>query len=796
MVPVRSFALMVATGLLATACSDESIRPAPGAPGGGGSTSSGVGGADPDPIPPGPAEPLVVDSWWVVSVNQGFDPMPAVIDDGTMTVPTDGYLGLAWQQVVPGPEGQLIDASTDAIYAVAEIPIPEGHHVFARGDTVRSFVVDNAARVPGDFYHSRNIRVPLETAGSTALVVVSALGRRNTPEVELWSTRGEVELNLLDATVPDLVVGEQEALPFGVPLLVLEDEPALGLFAEVVENEHFERTERSYASLAPHAVSQLTFDLVPKAAWAEAEQTVEVVLRISGPTLDWDYERTLELTTRGATGAYRLTRRSKVDGSTQYMGVLPPTDPTVADPGLMLSLHGASVQAIGQAQAYSAKDWAYLVAPTNRRPFGFDWEEWGRLDALEALDFAMTRFGIDPSRVHLTGHSMGGHGSWHVGVHFAEHFGVIGPSAGWISFEEYTGPPHPTGPIGRARAASQTLDFVDNLAHETVYILHGSADDNVPVSHAQQMFSTLTPIVSDLTYHEEPGARHWWDLDDTEPGADCVDWEPMVDVMEQTTVDPLPLSFSWTTPGPWVSDGHSFVRVLSADSPMENVNVTSALNGSALDLTTTNVRGMQIEANALANAGITALTVDGEPVALEGAVVSLGETSGKRPEQYGPLNQVFHRPFCFVWDPEGPEAYRRHAAWLLSWWSVIGNGAGCGVPLTHALAAREDHNLVYLGVAPEDLLDAPTLPIDWSANGITVGGLSYEGAIAFVYPDGDRLAGFFATTSGQEHLLYRYMMFSSRSGMPDWLAWAEEGLVGTGFFDAEWQLEPAFSTGL
>lgn len=66
----------------------------------------------------------------------------------------------------------------------------------------------------------------------------------------------------------------------------------------------------------------------------------------------------------------------------------------------------------------------------------------------------------------------------------------------------------------------------------------------------------------------------------------------------------------------------------------------------------------------------------------------------------------------------------------------------------------------------------------------------------FVYPDGDRLAGFFAATAGSEYLLYRYLMFSSRSGMPDWLAWQDDGLVGTGFFDAEWQLEPAFSTGL
>ena len=56
-----------------------------------------------------------------------------------------------------------------------------------------------------------------------------------------------------------------------------------------------------------------------------------------------------------------------------------------AGQALFLSLHGASVEAIGQADAYSPKKWGPIVCPTNRRPYGFDWEEWGRWDALEVL---------------------------------------------------------------------------------------------------------------------------------------------------------------------------------------------------------------------------------------------------------------------------------------------------------------------------------------------------------------------------------------------------------------------------
>ena len=45
----------------------------------------------------------------------------------------------------------------------------------------------------------------------------------------------------------------------------------------------------------------------------------------------------------------------------------------------------AAVEAINQASSYEPKTWANIVCPTNRRPYGYDWEDWGRLDALEVL---------------------------------------------------------------------------------------------------------------------------------------------------------------------------------------------------------------------------------------------------------------------------------------------------------------------------------------------------------------------------------------------------------------------------
>src|SRR5262249_15891706 len=99
---------------------------------------------------------------------------------------------------------------------------------------------------------------------------------------------------------------------------------------------------------------------------------------------------------------------SGIDGSVQYYAVNPITrvPPKSAEerPALVLTLHGASVEAIGQADAYAAKSWAWIVAPTNRRPYGFDWEDWGRRDAMEVLGIAERTLDHDPHRVYLTGH--------------------------------------------------------------------------------------------------------------------------------------------------------------------------------------------------------------------------------------------------------------------------------------------------------------------------------------------------------------------------------------------------------
>src|SRR5262249_58825664 len=82
---------------------------------------------------------------------------------------------------------------------------------------------------------------------------------------------------------------------------------------------------------------------------------------------------------------HRRTFLSRIDGSVQYYSLVPAIPDAKTTPGLTLTLHGAAVEASGQAACFSRKNWTHTIAATNRRPYGFDWEDWGRLDALEVL---------------------------------------------------------------------------------------------------------------------------------------------------------------------------------------------------------------------------------------------------------------------------------------------------------------------------------------------------------------------------------------------------------------------------
>lgn len=736
-------------------------------------------------------QPQRVGVWMVGIVSDpANDPVLRAIEGGTFRFPATGTdaNGVTWTPVTPDASGSLGQYPQARVYAAARVILPEGRRILARAE--RAFeLYANGVPQPADIYGSRRMRVPLRTRVGENLIVLQGLGGRGPIEVELFSTSDEIVLNLADLTAPDPVAGDASELHLGVPVLNLSGAPVLDVTACVESTEEFERSCVTRPSLPEGAVTQVGFVLAPRAPFADPDRPVPVRLHLESPSLAFAYQRTVELKTAGAGAVFRRTFVSADDGSVQYYAVRPPVpfDPTRRY-ALVLSLHGAGVEAKGQADAYSPKDWAYVVAPTNRRPFGFDWEEWGHANGILALDDAMASLPIDPTRVYLTGHSMGGHGAWHLAVMHPGRFATTGPSAGWGSFYSYTGARRPTGPFGRARAHSDTLVYLSNLERRGAYVIHGERDDNVPVTEGRAMAAAAAQVTADVVYHEQPGAGHWWD-GNAAPGADCVDWPPLFDFMKGRALDPWETDFEFKSPSPAYSATHSFITLHSAKTPYRDLVVTSKRSGDRVDLTTQNVRSLEIDGRALRRRGIASIVVDGRAVELRDGTLGVGPAEGKRRSVGGPFNQVFHRPFCLIY-PDSGGAYAAYAAYLTSYWALYGNGSACALPRSRLTGAlRDRYNLVYLGLRAEEIGN-PSVPFDWSTGEVRFAGAPYPGAaLLFVFPQRGHLSAALVAPPGAERLLYAIVPFSSRAGLPDYLLWAAGGGLAAGFFDAEWRYD-------
>ncbi|MCC6444533.1 MAG: prolyl oligopeptidase family serine peptidase [Armatimonadetes bacterium] len=382
----------------------------------------------------------------------------------------------------------------------------------------------------GDMYAYGYVRLPvLLKPGTNHFLFHCQQGRLL---VRLIEPKPTAMLDVRDSTLPDLISG-QKTDTWGAVVVINTTEEPLGNLVLSAACGSAPAVRTRLPVVAPLGMRKVGFRLKGSAPAGEA--ACKVALRLTQGKKEAD-SASLDLRVRRAGQTYKTTFLSRMDGSVQYYAVNPmqPPYPNGLRPAVFLTLHGASVEAIGQADAYASKTWGYLVAPTNRRPYGLDWEDWGQLDAIEVLDMAARRFRADPARAYLTGHSMGGHGTWHVGQTYPDRFAAIGPSAGWLSFWSYRGTPRNSQPtdmdemLARGLNPSDTLSLAPNYARQGVYVLQGDADDNVPVTEARAMKERLTPFHRDFEYFEQPGAGHWWDSSD-EPGADCVDWPQMFD---------------------------------------------------------------------------------------------------------------------------------------------------------------------------------------------------------------------------------------------------------------------------
>lgn len=592
------------------------------------------------------------------------DSVEYALVSGAWAIPTEGDEVArpdggkeAWRRIGAGDDGVFRDRSLAAGWAVAivESPIDRVMLLDARGH--RSVYVNGEPRV-GDVYDLGTVTVPVALReGSNTLLFRSG---RGSLRARLLAAPPIAMLEARDPTLPDAIRGESEPLFAGVIVTNTTTDWLSGLRI-LATADGCTPVESAIPPIAPLASYKAPVRL-PLLATLSADR-VEVHLALVGASGEPVSDRVFALRVRDANQKQTRTFVSRIDGSVQYYAVTPPEGEPGAPAALVLTLHGASVEGAGQAAAYEPKPWAYIVAPTNRRPYGFDWEDWGRLDALEVLDLAGARFGADPARTYLTGHSMGGHGTWSLGTFFPGRFAAIAPSAGWRDFWSYAASPEPepdtavAAVLWRAANASRTLLMEQNLASMGVYILHGDADDNVPVTQARFMRERLGAFHPNFAYYEQAGAGHWW-------GNRCVDWPPLFEFLARNRLaspaEQRAIDFVTIDPGISATSGWATIEAQTVAREPSRIIARDTTPGGPIEVTTQNVTAASLDLSARDRPTPPEVRIDGQSVPYEGGVLriaraddggwvpGLRDLQHKHPVRNGPFKDAFRHNVLFV----------------------------------------------------------------------------------------------------------------------------------------------------
>jgi len=197
-------------------------------------------------------------------------------------------------------------------------------------------------------------------------------------------------------------------------------------------------------------------------------------------------------------GTHPRTYLSTLDDSKQPFNLFVPS---VAEekPGellpLVVVLHGKGATWESWFAAVPIREWAeqegYIVVAPHGRGNWFYLGQ-GERDLLDVLDEVQALVYVDPERIYLMGHSMGGWGTWHTACARPDLFAAIVPMSGWAP-----------------------LDLLGSLRHLPVLAIHGDADDAVPVDGTRQANARLGELRAaaggaefEHVYIELPGVGH------------------------------------------------------------------------------------------------------------------------------------------------------------------------------------------------------------------------------------------------------------------------------------------------
>jgi predicted esterase len=193
-------------------------------------------------------------------------------------------------------------------------------------------------------------------------------------------------------------------------------------------------------------------------------------------------------------GDFKKAYLSKLDNTLQPYRVYVPSSYDGSKPyPLVIALHGMGGDENSYFEAYNkgafkaeAERHGYIVAcPKGRKPASMYIGDAER-DVLDVMEEMKRAYRIDPDRIYMTGHSMGGFGTWSIAMNHPDLFAALAPVAGGV-----------TNPAGMSK-----------IAHIPQIVIHGDKDPTVPVERSRVMVAMGKKLGVELKFVEVPGGDH------------------------------------------------------------------------------------------------------------------------------------------------------------------------------------------------------------------------------------------------------------------------------------------------
>jgi len=551
--------------------------------------------------------------------------------------------------------------------------------------------------------------------------------------------------------------------------------------------------------------------------------------------LDTGIARAKELETGTASWAKKaghLVRgyTSRVDGSVQPYGLTIPGSYDGSRPmRLDVWLHGTQLQLnevrfITQQEAphetsqIAADDYIQLE-PLGRMNLSYRYA--GETDVFEAIESVRARYNIDPKRIVIRGHSMGGQGAWHLGLQHTGRWGALESSAGYV--RTYTQAKRVIKlPLPAYQVPGLTIYDVDQYALNAfnvptvAYI--GETDGNAGAYEMRDAW-----IKEGFRFTQETQYR--WTTRDLRAlflvgPKTGHSWHPQSKAESEAFIrralqdaDKVPNRVRCVTFTARFNECH-WLSIGGLDEHYVRAEVDAARTDDlkSYTVTTTNVNRLSFAAAA------ASYTIDGQELKA-GANPTFDKRSGKwtiargRPAGLrkthglqGPIDDAFMEGFLAVRGTGQPwnaaiQAYargkldtltREFAKWVRGDIRVKDDSA-----VTPADIAR--YNLILFGDPGSNGLIAKvmaSLPVQWTQSEITVGSQTFPSAgraLVLIYPNPLNPERYVVINSGHTFTVDRIAaetesMFFPRLG--DYAVVSANGDVAlSGFFDESWRLK-------